>query len=137
MVLLMQPLDPEQTAIHQWAGVSGLFVSIISTTLATSILLLLANFRSLRIRISAEEADQIIPQTFEVLFPSLITLTFFILIKLLISSAASQLEISLSTSGELVSINNPHQLIYHLLKLSFSEVKNELNGLFFLQHFPK
>lgn len=128
MVLLMQPLDPMQTAIHQWAGVSGLFVSIISTTFATSILLFLANFRPLRIRISAEEADQVIPQTFEVLLPSLITLSFFILIKLLINNAASHLEIATSASGEIISINNPHQLIYYLLKLSFSEVTSELSG---------
>ena len=128
MVLLMQPLDPLQTAIHQWSGVSGLFVSIISTTLATCTLLQLTNFRSLRIRISAEEADQIIPQTFEVLLPSLLTLTLFVLIKLLISDAVSYLEINMSASGEFVSITNPHQLVYHLLKLSFSEVKSELGG---------
>ena len=128
VILLMQPIDPTQTDIHHWAGVSGLFVSIITATLASSILLLLSKLRPLRLRISAEEADQIIPQAFEILLPALITLTLFLIIKLLLSEAVSQLEIALSNRGEFVTIHNPHELIYHLLKLSFYEVKNELGG---------
>ena len=34
----------------------------------------------------------------------------------------------MSASSEFVSVTNPHQLAYHLLKLSFSEVKSELGG---------
>lgn len=65
------------------------------------------------------------------LLPSLITLSFFILIKLLINNAVSHLEIATSASGEIVSINNPHQFICLPLKLSFSEVTSELSELFF------
>lgn len=128
VLLLMQPLNPLETTVHQWSGVSGLFVSIITTTLATSVMLMLSRIRSLRLRISAETANQIIPQTFEALIPALITLVLFLMIKLLINEAVSYIEASLSSHGDLVGIQNPHELVYHLLKISFAEVKNELGG---------
>lgn len=128
VLLFMQPFDPFRTAVWQWSGVSGLFVSIITASFATSILLALARIRRLRLNLSAEEADQIIPQTFELLLPALFTLLIFVGIKLLVAEAISFIEVALSARGEIVTIDNPHQLVYNLLKFSFAEVNNELSG---------
>ena len=128
VLLLMQPFDSTRSDLWQWSGVSGLFVSLLTACLSTSMMLAFSRIRKLRLRLSAEEADQIIPQTFEILIPSLLTLTIFVIIKLAIAEAISLVEAALPLQDNHVPIDNPHQLFYTLLKFSFSEVNSELGG---------
>lgn len=128
VLLLMQPFDSTKNDIWQWSGVSGLFLSLLTACISTSIMLALSRIRRFRLRLSSEEADQIIPQAFEILIPSLLTLTIFVIIKLAIAETISIVEGALYTQGAHVSIDNPHQLFYNLLKLSFSKVDSELGG---------
>jgi lactose/cellobiose-specific phosphotransferase system IIC component len=63
--------------VYQWVGFSGVFVSIIVSILASTVFINLSKIKILYIRFFSEDSDFSIPGTISALFPALLTMIIF------------------------------------------------------------
>lgn len=106
-----------------WLGIHGLFLSIIVAFASSLIFLRLKRISWLNISFYSEEADPAIAYAFSAMFPGMITIMLFALLKTLV--------------GEL-GIDNIHQYIYDLLSSPFTQMGNTFGTAMFyifVRHF--
>lgn len=78
VVILIGPTSGPDGLLLPWAGIRGLFGSLVITFLTCGVFLRLCRVRKLRLSFYSEGADPLMPHMFDTLLPVLGTLLFFV-----------------------------------------------------------
>lgn len=108
LITTMNPNAADGTLTLQWAGIHGLFGSLVITFCACWLFLALYRIKALRIRY-AEDAENLLPGLFNALLPILATLCIFALLQKLLS---------------LVGVSSMHSMFYEAMRAPFQDMED-------------
>jgi lactose/cellobiose-specific phosphotransferase system IIC component len=111
LLSLIEPAPTDFAIPYNWAGVNGLFLSIIVSTASARLFIELFSFRALRVAFFSEDAGATMTHVFSAMIPVTITIGLFALVKVFMA---------------MIGVADIHALIYGLISRPFKGLGNNL-----------
>jgi lactose/cellobiose-specific phosphotransferase system IIC component len=110
LVIMMVPTDMGTQGVSlPWAGIRGLFGTLLISCSACGLFLAFCRVPGLRVPFFSEGADPVLPYIFDTLLPALCTMMAFICLRQALSAAG---------------IDNLHETFYNIIRAPFQDAKD-------------